>query len=168
MLLVDTSVWIDFLRKGEPLLSELLSESKVYTHPFVIGELRLGNISKRKQFLELIGDLPQCTKATDEEVVFLIEENKLYGRGIGYTDAHILASSMLSDCPLWTLDKRLDSISKELKGTNNKRSTRDKLECPECVASFACLAVAHEQPIARPSMSSTVKSTHSRTRKPQA
>lgn len=115
MLLVDTSVWIDFLRKGDPLLSDLLNESKVYTHPFVIGELRLGNISKREQFLKLIEDLPQCTKATDEEVTFLIEENKLFGRGIGYTDAHLLASSMVSNCPLWTLDKRLDSISRELK-----------------------------------------------------
>lgn len=118
MLLVDTSVWIEFLRKGDPLLRDLLNEAKVYTHPFIIGELRLGNISKRKKFLQLIEDLPQSARATDKEVTFLIEENKLYGRGIGYTDAHILASSIISNCPLWTLDKRLDAISKKLKSTN--------------------------------------------------
>ena len=118
MVLVDTSVWIDFLRKGDPLLSDLLNEGKVITHPYVIGELRLGNIPKRKSFLSLIENLPLCTQATNEEVTFLIEENKLHGKGIGYIDAHILASAIISAAPLWTLDKRLDSISKKLKPTN--------------------------------------------------
>ena len=90
-------------------------------HRFVIGELRLGNIPKRKSFLKLIENLPQCTQATNEEVTFLIEENKLYGKGIGYMDAHILASSIISTASLWTLDKRLDSISKKLKSTNKLR-----------------------------------------------
>jgi predicted nucleic acid-binding protein len=117
MILVDTSVWIGFLREGDSLLSDLLNEGEVSTHPFVIGELRLGNISKRKNFLELIESLPQCRQASNEEVTHLIESNKLYGKGIGYTDAHILASSIISQSPLWTLDKRLDAISKKLKST---------------------------------------------------
>jgi len=118
MVLVDTSVWIDFLRKEDPLLSDLLNKGKVITHPFVIGELRLGNIPKRQNFLNLIENLPLCNQATDGEVTFLIEENKLYGKGIGYIDAHILASAIITSSPLWTLDKRLDAISKKLKSTN--------------------------------------------------
>lgn len=121
MVLVDTSVWIGFLREGDSLLSDLLNEAEVLTHPFVIGELRLGNISKRKNFLELIESLPQCQQASNKEVTHLIESNKLYGKGIGYTDAHLLASSIISGSPLWTLDKRLDAISKKLKSTNQAR-----------------------------------------------
>ena len=119
MVLVDTSVWIGFLREGDSLLSDLLNEGEVSTHPFVIGELRLGNISKRKNFLELIESLPQCRQASNEEVIHLIESNKLYGKGIGFADAHILASSFISRSPLWTLDKRLDGISRKLKSTLN-------------------------------------------------
>jgi len=114
MVLVDTSVWVRFLREGDSLLSDLLNKGKVLTHPFVIGELRLGNIPQRHHFLSLIEDLPQAIQATQDEVTYLIEENKLYGKGIGYIDTHILASSMLSKIPLWTLDKRLDAISKKL------------------------------------------------------
>jgi predicted nucleic acid-binding protein len=123
MVLVDTSVWIDFLRKGDPLLSDLLTEGEVLTHPHIIGELRLGNIPKRKSFLGLIENLPVSTQATDDEVTYMIEENKLYGKGIGYIDAHILAASIMSSTPLWTLDKRLDALSKKLKGTN--KTVRD-------------------------------------------
>lgn len=118
MILVDTSVWVRFLREGDPLLSDLLKEGEVLTHPFIIGELRLGNISKRQHFLSLIEDLPRAIQATEDEVTYLIEENKLYGKGIGYIDTHILASSIISASPLWTLDKRLDATSKKLKTTN--------------------------------------------------
>jgi hypothetical protein len=121
MVLVDTSVWITFLREGSSLLSDLLNEGKVLTHPFIIGELRLGNISKRKNFLDLMENLPQCRQATNEEVTYLIESNQLYGKGIGYTDAHILASSIISQSLLWTLDKRLDAVAKKLKDNENKR-----------------------------------------------
>lgn len=120
MVLVDTSVWVGFLREGDPLLSDLLKEGEVLTHPFIIGELRLGNISKRKHFLSLMEDLPQAIQASEDEVTYLIEENMLYGKGIGYIDAHILASSMMSGSPLWTLDKRLDAISRKLKSTKQK------------------------------------------------
>lgn len=117
MILVDTSVWVGFLRKGDPLMSDLLAEGKVFTHPFIIGELRLGNIPKRKSFLSLIENLTQSILATNEEVTYLIEKNKLHGKGIGYIDAHILASAIISSVPLWTLDKRLDTISKSLRGS---------------------------------------------------
>lgn len=119
MVLVDTSVWVGFLRGGDPLLSDLLKEGEVLTHSFIIGELRLGNLSRRKEFLSLLENLPKGIHASDEEVAYLVEENKLYGKGIGYMDAHILASSILSATPLWTLDKRLNAISKKLRTTSD-------------------------------------------------
>jgi predicted nucleic acid-binding protein len=117
MVLVDTSVWIDFLRSGDSRLSDLLNEGEVQLHPYILGELHLGNIPKRKHFLNLIESLPQSTQATNEEVTHLIESHKLYGTGIGYIDAHILASSIIDRIPLWTFDKRLDALSKKLKST---------------------------------------------------
>ena len=107
MVLVDTSVWIDFLRQGNEQLGKLLEDGEVMTHALVIGELTVGNISKRKHFLSLIRDLPRIGECTHEEVMYFIEKQKLYGVGIGYFDAHILCSAVLHVTPLWTLDQRL-------------------------------------------------------------
>lgn len=114
MVIVDTSVWIDFLRQGNNLLKDLLSEGEVSTHPLVIGELYVGNIAKRKQFLSLLDNLPRIGECSREEVLYLIEKHKLHGKGIGYADAQILCSSVVHDTPLWTLDKRLNKIAKSL------------------------------------------------------
>lgn len=111
MVLVDTSVWIDFLRQGNERLKNLLQDGEVATHPLVIGELHIGNISKRKQFLGLLGDLPAISECLNSEVLYFIEERKLYGKGIGYFDAAILCSAIIYKTPLWTLDKRLESIA---------------------------------------------------------
>ena len=115
MILVDTSVWIDFLRSGNGLLQNLLEEGEVASHPLVIGELHVGNISKRDIFLSLLDNLPLIEEATHQEVLHFIEKNKIYGKGVGYFDTHILCSSLISNSPLWTLDKRLDKLAKELK-----------------------------------------------------
>lgn len=114
MVLVDTSVWIDFLRNDNKLLKEFLEKGEVVTHPFIIGELTCGNISKRKHFFQFIEDLPSCVESNHEEVISLIESRKLYGLGVGYVDMHILSSAILSNFPLWTLDKRLSKISKRI------------------------------------------------------
>ena len=114
MVLVDTSVWIDFLRQGNTMLEDLLKDGEVATHVLIIGELNVGNIAKRKQFLSLLDNLPRVGECSHEEVLFLIEKHKLHGKGIGYSDAHILCSSILHGTPLWTLDKRLDKIAKAL------------------------------------------------------
>ena len=111
MVLVDTSVWIDFLQKGNSLLEDLLNQGEVSTHPLVLGELSIGNIQNRKKFLGLLGDLAQVQECSHEEVLGFIETRKIHGKGIGYFDAHILASSVLSDTPLWTLDKSLDKLA---------------------------------------------------------
>lgn len=114
MVLVDTSVWIDFLRQGNKLMEDLLNDSEVAAHPLIIGELSVGNIEKRKQFLSLLNNLPIVKECSHEEVIYFIEKQKLYGKGIGYFDAAILCSSLVSDTPLWTLDKRLDAIAGSL------------------------------------------------------
>lgn len=111
MVLVDTSVWIDFLRHGNHVLKDLLNDGEVVTHPLIIGELHIGNIVKRQRFLSLLINLPKVTECSHEEVLFFIEEHRIFGKGIGYTDAHIVCSSKINHAPLWTHDKKLDGIA---------------------------------------------------------
>jgi len=115
MVLVDTSVWIDHMRSGEPVLKQRLEAGKVWTHPFVIGEMACGNLKHRKTILSLMKDLPHVRVATDDETLFFIEANALMGRGIGYIDAHLLTAVALTDSiKLWTRDKRLHAVAKSL------------------------------------------------------
>lgn len=115
MILVDTPVWIDHLRRGNEALTALLNRARVSTHPFVIGELACGNLRKRAEVLRLLQGLPQAPVASQPEVLFFIEKNKLMGRGIGFIDAHLLAASALADSlPIWTSDKRLQELSADL------------------------------------------------------
>ncbi len=115
MILVDTSVWIDHLRKGDDTLVSLLNSTQVSTHPFVIGELACGNLSNRVTFLSLLKNLPTIQPALHDEVLFFIEHNQLMGRGIGFIDAHLLASLALSKQTfLWTRDKRLAALAEKL------------------------------------------------------
>lgn len=112
MILVDTSVWVDHLRVGDPRLVELLTDGQVLGHPWVTGELALGRLSRRSEILDLLHNLPQATVATDAEVLTLITDRQLFGRGIGYVDAHLLAATLLtSGARLWTRDKRLAAVA---------------------------------------------------------
>lgn len=113
MILVDTSVWIDFLRGAGPL-GELLNRGEVYTHPFVIGELACGNLPDRNNTLTLLLELPTVLAAQENEVLFFIEKHSLMGRGIGYVDVHLLAATALSGCKIFTRDKRLHTVADEL------------------------------------------------------
>ena len=115
MILVDTSVWIDHLRIGDPQLTVLLEEAQVLAHPWVIGELALGQLSRRSELLGLLNNLPQATVATETEVMTLVETQHLFGRGIGYVDTHLLAATLLTtDTRLWTRDKRLAAVAADL------------------------------------------------------
>jgi len=115
MILVDTSVLIDHLRSGDERLADLLNRSQVVIHPFVIGELACVNLRKRDEVLRLLNDLPQAVVASQEEVLHLIERKKLMGLGIGFIDAHLLASAALTDTvALWTRDKRLQKVARKL------------------------------------------------------
>jgi len=112
MILVDSSIWIDHLRAGEPAMAELLDAGRVLTHPFVVGELACGNLKNRKGVMSLLQDLPAAPVATDEEVLFLIERRGLMGKGIGYVDAHLLAAiSVTGTGRLWTRDRRLGAVA---------------------------------------------------------
>ncbi|MGH9628794.1 MAG: type II toxin-antitoxin system VapC family toxin [Bryobacteraceae bacterium] len=114
MVLVDTSVWIAHLRERQPALADLLCDGLVVTHPFVNGELACGNLSKRAAVLADLAALPTATRASDAEVMQLVEDRKLWGRGLGWIDAHLLASALISHCRLWTFDKRLGAAASEL------------------------------------------------------
>ena len=107
MVLVDTSVWVEHLRKGSAGLEALLYDEQVLTHPFVVGELACGNLRNREEVLTLLAVLPRATPAEHEEVLHLIETHQLHGRGLGWIDAHLLASSLITGCAMWTLDRRL-------------------------------------------------------------
>ena len=108
MILVDTSIWIDHLRQRDQRLCGLLEQGQVLAHPFVIGELALGNLQNRDTILGALQELPQAPVATDAEVLAFITGNALYGMGIGYIDAHLLATTRLAPgAMLWTRDKGL-------------------------------------------------------------
>ena len=111
MILVDTSVWVEHLRRGLPRLATLLQVGKVLIHPWVIGELACGNLCNRSQVLDLLQGLPTSTVASDAEVLLLIEREQLMGRGIGYVDVHLLAAARLSHCRLWTQDHCLAAVA---------------------------------------------------------
>ncbi|MBN2561686.1 MAG: type II toxin-antitoxin system VapC family toxin [Phycisphaerae bacterium] len=114
MVLVDTSVWVDHFRHPEGLLHDLLASGQVVTHPFVIGELSCGNLKNRDQILGLLRALPQAQLAMHDEVLHLVNSKKLHGKGLGWVDAHILASSLLSHTGLWTKDRRLAAAARTL------------------------------------------------------
>jgi predicted nucleic acid-binding protein len=115
MILVDTSVWVDHLRAGDEMLASLLEAEKVLVHPFVIGEIALGYLRQRASTLLDLHDLPQSPVASDQEVLHLIEENRLFGFGIGYVDAHLLAAVRLTPgTSLLTRDKRLLAVATQL------------------------------------------------------
>jgi predicted nucleic acid-binding protein len=115
MILVDTSVWIDHLRSGNRRLESLLGDGDVLIHPFVVGELACGALRNRDQVLSLLRALPEASAAEHSEVIDFLDRERLYGRGIGWIDVHLLASARLSDAPLWTLDRRLSRIAAALK-----------------------------------------------------
>jgi predicted nucleic acid-binding protein len=115
MILVDTSVWVEHFRSGNIGLDTLLQEGQVVCHPFIAGELTCGNIKNRSRILSLLSTLPIAHTAEHEEVMHIIEKYQLMGKGLGYVDVHLLASAMLTNIPLWTLDKKLNNVSTKLR-----------------------------------------------------
>jgi len=115
VILVDTSVWIDHLRAGNSALVALLRDGQVLAHPWVTGEIALGNLANRVEVLGLLGNLSQAAVATDTELRILIDRHRLFGRGVGYVDVALLAATLLtSGSLLWSRDRRLTAIAAEL------------------------------------------------------
>lgn len=112
MILVDTSVWVDHLRRGDPGLVDLLERSLVIMHPFVVGEIACGSLHNREAILELLQDLPAAAVAEGDEILRFIERHVLHGKGIGYVDVHLLASVALTEgAKVWTRDKKLRLVA---------------------------------------------------------
>lgn len=115
MILADTSVWVDHLRAGDAMLTGLLGGGQVLAHPFVTGELALGNLRQRTFILRALQELPQANVASDKEVLHFIDREMLFGLGIGYIDAHLLAAVRLTpNAGLWTRDRRLRAVAMQL------------------------------------------------------
>ncbi len=107
MLLVDTSVWVAHLRRGDAELAERLDEGVVMTHRLVIEELACGSLSRREEILGLLGTLPRAPEAEHHEFLHFVEKRGLHGTGLGAVDAHLLASAKLARVELWTRDGAL-------------------------------------------------------------
>ncbi len=115
MILIDTPIWINHWRSEVPHLLDLLDGEQVLMHPMVVGELACGNLRDRIQVLEFLSDLPEVTIAFAEEVLVFIEQHQLMGKGIGYVDVNLLASTALHESArLWTVDRRLRDAAVEL------------------------------------------------------
>lgn len=107
MILADTSVWVAHLRSSSPGLARALDDGEILVHPHVVGELACGNLHDRSTILALLAALPQAVHATHEEALSCIERNRLHGKGLGWTDVHLIAAALLTPVRLWTLDAAL-------------------------------------------------------------
>jgi predicted nucleic acid-binding protein len=115
VILVDTSVWVDHLRRGDARLADLLERANVIMHPFVVGEIACGSVHDRVSILELLQDLPSVAVAEGDEVLGFIDRHRLHGKGVGYIDVHLLASVALTEgAKLWTRDKKLRLVAEML------------------------------------------------------
>ena len=113
-MLVDTSVWVDHFRRGDPELTKLLERGEVECHPFVIGELACGNLSARAEILTLLRELPQTPNIEQDEALAFIDAHKLAGTGLGWIDIHLLASARMGRTGLWSRDRRLAAVARRL------------------------------------------------------
>lgn len=116
MVLADTNVWVYFLngKNNDQRLGQMLWAGEIVTHWIVIGEMAVGSLANRGQFLSDMRELERVGTATEREALVLIENRKLYARGIGWNDIQLLASCLIHGVPLWTHDKRLHDVAVEL------------------------------------------------------
>ena len=110
MVIVDTSIWINHLRKGDKHLEKLLLDAAVICHEFVIGELACGNLKNRDEIITLLQSLPHSPTVTHQEFLYFIDNLQLMGRGIGFVDVHLLASAQLAKLQIWTADNKLRAV----------------------------------------------------------
>ena len=114
-VLVDTTIWIDHLRKTEPVLVDLLERDQVCVHQSVITELALGNLKNRSFFLKMLERLMIVRNVDDQGGRHLVEERRLWGRGLSAVDAGLLASVVVTPgVSLWTRDKRLRQAARDV------------------------------------------------------
>lgn len=107
MVLVDTSAWIELMRRGHAELDRALSDGRVLTHPFVLGELACGSLAREREIRGLLDTLPRVEEATHDEVMMMVQAKRLAGSGIGWIDAHLITSALIARVELLTLDRAL-------------------------------------------------------------
>jgi predicted nucleic acid-binding protein len=111
LILADTSIWVDHLRAGDPNLVRLLERAAILCHPFVIGELALGGLGRDSPVMDLLNSIPHAPVTSHAETLQFAYANRLAGSGIGWVDAHLLASTRLGAAAIWTRDKRLGTAA---------------------------------------------------------
>jgi predicted nucleic acid-binding protein len=115
VILVDTSIWVDHFRVGDDALVALIEREGVLSHPLVVGELAMGDLRPRGDILDMLQELPSAHVAREFEVLQLVEGQTLYGKGLSYIDAHLLASARITpEASLWTRDRRLSRAAQRL------------------------------------------------------
>ncbi len=115
MVLIDTSIWVDFIRLGDEQVAQLLRQDRVLMHDMVLGEIACGSLQQRSDRLEVLAELPRISSAEHNEVMVFIDKNQLFGCGIGYLDNHLLAAVKLRlGTSLWSRDKRLVTAAERL------------------------------------------------------
>jgi len=114
LILVDTSVWVDHLRRGNARLERLLNDALILVHPFVVGELALGGLKKRSEILGLLEEMPSAEAASHDEALEFVNRHGLAGSGVSWVDVHLLVSAALTGASLWTLDRRLAAAAGRL------------------------------------------------------
>jgi predicted nucleic acid-binding protein len=114
VILVDTSVWIDHFRTNDDHFAKLLDVEVIWIHPFVLGELALGNLRPRAATLQILHRIPRCDVVSNFEFLHFIERYRLFATGVGFVDAHLMASSRMMAMRLWTHDKRLHAVAENL------------------------------------------------------
>ncbi len=115
MILVDTSIWVNHLRRHDEVLAAHLEAGEVLCHPSVIGEIGLGVLKQRREVIELMAALPSAAVVSHDEVMAFVDQHQLAGRGIGWVDVHLAASAVVSRCKLWTADRRLADVARVLR-----------------------------------------------------
>ena len=114
MILIDTSIWIDHFRHGDAELRRIIEDDRLLCHPSVIGELALGSLRDRSSVMAFLAAQRGAVVATHDEVMTMIDRYGIFSMGIGYTDAHLLASVLLEQrAALWTRDKRLRAAAEK-------------------------------------------------------
>jgi predicted nucleic acid-binding protein len=114
MILADTSIWIDHFRHGDAELRRIIEDDRLLCHPSVIGELALGSLRARGNVIAFLSAQRGAVVATHDEVMIMIDRHGIFSMGIGYTDAHLLASVLLEQrAALWTRDKRLRAVAEK-------------------------------------------------------
>jgi len=115
VILVDTSVWVDHLRRGNDDLRRLLVDEQVLCHPFVVGELACGRLTDRAEILTRLQALPQASAVEHREALAFLEMHRLMGTGLGWVDVNLLASATLAPASFWSFDRSLMAAARKLR-----------------------------------------------------